>query len=94
LSQLRYDLAKLRGKGLVRRVKGTQRYELSSEGYRVAVLYQRLYQRLYGPLTAAVLEPVAADACVPGSRRARRDRRYAAVDQALQQLSAGVGLVA
>jgi hypothetical protein len=94
LSQLRYDLAKRRGKGLVTRLKGTQRYELSSEGYRLAVLYQKLYHRLYGPLTAAVLEPVAADARVPGSRRARLDRLYEAVDKALQKLSAGVGLVA
>ena len=67
---------------------------MSSEGYRVAVLYQKLYQRLYGPLTAGILDPVAADACVPGSRRARLDRLYAAVDQALQKLSAGAGLVA
>ena len=46
LSQLRYDLAELRGKGLVSRVQGTQRYELSPEGYRQAVLYQKLYHRL------------------------------------------------
>jgi hypothetical protein len=46
LRQLRYDLAKLRGKGLVSRVKGTQRYALGPEGYRLAVLYQKLYHRL------------------------------------------------
>jgi hypothetical protein len=61
LSQLRYDLAKLRGKGLVARRKGAQRYELTSEGYRLAVLYQKLYHRRYGPLTASILEPVATD---------------------------------
>jgi hypothetical protein len=38
LSQLRYDLAKVRGKGLARRLPGTQRYRLSGEGYRLAVL--------------------------------------------------------
>jgi hypothetical protein len=37
LSQLRYELAKLRGKGLVTRVPRRQRYELSPEGYRLAV---------------------------------------------------------
>ena len=58
------------------------------------MLYQKLYHRLYGPLTAGVLAPVADDARVPGSRRARLDRLYAAVDKALRQLSEGVGLVA
>ena len=35
LAQLRYDLAKLRVKGLVDRVPGTQTYRLPDIGYRV-----------------------------------------------------------
>src|SRR5262249_32985547 len=38
LSQLRYDLSKLRGKGLVERVPGTQRYRLTAEAYSIGVL--------------------------------------------------------
>jgi repressor of nif and glnA expression len=34
-SQLRYDLSKLRAKGLVQKVEGTQGYRLTDEGYRV-----------------------------------------------------------
>jgi hypothetical protein len=94
LSQLRYDLGKLRGKGLVGRLPGTQRYELTPEGYRLAVLYQKLYHRLYGPLTAGTLEPVGTDVLLPASRKAKLDRLYEAVDKALRQLSQGVGLVA
>jgi hypothetical protein len=94
LSQLRYDLGKLRGKGLVRRLKGTQRYERTPEGYRVAVLYQKLYHKLYGPLTAGLLEPVARDGHVLSRRKAKVDRLYEAVDQALQKLSKEVGIVA
>jgi hypothetical protein len=94
LSQLRYDLGKLRGKGLVSRVAGTQRYQLSSEGYRLAVLYQKLYQRLYGPLTASVLEPVATDNRMPNSRKAKLDRLYEGVGKALRQLSEAVGIPA
>jgi hypothetical protein len=94
VSQLRYDLGKLRGKGLVRRLPGTQRYELTAEGYRLAVLYQKLYHRLYAPLTAGTLEPVAADDRVPHSRKAKLDRLYEAVDRALRQLSEGVGIAA
>jgi hypothetical protein len=88
LSQLRYALGKLRGKGLVRRVPRSQRYELSAEGYRLAVLYQKLYHRLYAPLTASTLEPVATDNLLPAARKAKLDRLYEAVDKALRQLSA------
>ena len=94
LSQLRYDLAKLRGKGLVSRVKGTQRYELSPEGYRLAVLYQKLYHRLYAPLTASTLEPVPTDSLIWNDRKAKLDRLYEAVDKALRALGEGVGIAA
>jgi hypothetical protein len=94
LSQLRYDLGKLRGKGLVVRLPRSQRYELTSEGYRLAVLYQKLYQRLYAPLTASTLEPVPGDNRVPNSRKRKLDRLYESVDKALRQLSEGVGIAA
>lgn len=94
LSQLRYDLGKLRGKGLVVRVRGTQRYQVTSEGYRLAVLYQKLYHRLYAPLTASTLEPVAGDQRLPISRRGKLDRLYDAVDRTLRQLSEAVGIPA
>ena len=64
LSQLRYDLSKLRGKGLVRRRAGTQAYQVSSEGYRIGVFYLKLYQKMYAPVTAAICDPVAADNAV------------------------------
>jgi hypothetical protein len=94
LSQLRYDLAKLRGKGLVGRVAGTQRYQLTSEGYRLAVLYQKLYHKLYGPLTSGILDPVATDNQLPRSRKVKLDRLYEAVDKALRQLSEEAGVAA
>src|SRR5207302_7173222 len=91
LSRLRYDLGKLRGKGLVTRRPGRQQYELSPEGYRLAVLYQKLYHRLYAPLTAGLLDPVPSDNQLPRSRKDKLDRLYEAVGQALQRLSEGVG---
>jgi len=94
LSQLRYDMGKLRVKGLVTRLPGTRRYELSPEGYRLAILYQKLHHRLYGPLTAGIVEPVASDNQMLNSRKARLDRLYEAVDKALQKLSEAVGVVA
>ncbi|HEY7156385.1 MAG TPA: hypothetical protein VH575_20630 [Gemmataceae bacterium] len=94
LSQLRYDLGKLRVKGLVRRLPGTRRYELSPEGYRLAILYQKLHHRLYGPLTAGIVEPVESDKQMLNSRKVRLDRLYEAVEKALKKLSEAVGVVA
>ncbi|MGZ3318541.1 MAG: hypothetical protein ACXU95_14720 [Isosphaeraceae bacterium] len=86
LGQLRYDLAKLRGKGLVERIAGTQAYRLPPEGYRIAVLYLKLFHRIYAPLTAGTLDPVPWDDRLPPERRASLDRMYAAVACALNQL--------
>jgi hypothetical protein len=92
LGQLRYDLTKLRGKGLVERVAGTQSYRLPTEGYRIAVLYLKLFHRIYAPLTAGILEPVPWDNRVPPERRALLDRLYVAVDRDLNRLFESVGV--
>jgi hypothetical protein len=92
LSQLRYDLGKLRGKGLIERVPKTQTYRLTDQAYRLAVLYLKLYHRLYAPLTAALLEPYAPDNEVLNSRQIKMDRLYAAVDRTLQKLAEHAGL--
>ena len=94
LSQLRYDLGKLRGKGLVQRLPRTQRYRVSSEGYQVAILYCKLYQRLYAPLLAGILDPFAGDAQMGNRRRVKLDRLYAAVGTALERLTEHLGIVA
>src|SRR5205823_2684402 len=94
LSQLRYDLGKLRVKGLVRRLPRSPRYELTGEGYRLAVLYQKLYHRLYAPLSAGTLEPVPGDNRVPNSRKAKLDKLYERVGKALDELSEAVGIAA
>jgi hypothetical protein len=94
LSQLRSDPGKWRGKGRVRRVPRSQRRGRSAEGSRLAVWYQKLYHRRYGPLLARPLEPVATANRAPRARQAKRDRRPEAVDKALGQLSDGVGIAA
>ncbi len=92
LTQLRYDLGKLRGKGLVMRIKGSQNYELSSEGYRLAVFYLKVYHELCAPMTSAIVEPVSADVHLPSHRRCQRDKLYVAVDKTLKKLAAHFGL--
>jgi hypothetical protein len=92
LAQLRYDLAKLRAKGLVLKVPGTQTYRLSAEGFRVCVLFLKLFHRVYGPLTAAALDPVPHDALLSDTRRSTLDHLYAAVDSAVDLLLDYLGL--
>jgi hypothetical protein len=92
LGQLRYDLAKLRAKGLVLKVPKTQTYRLTPQGFRICVLFLKLFHRVYAPFTAAILQPIAHDALLPHARRSRLDNSYAAVDHALDRLLADLGL--
>jgi hypothetical protein len=77
---------------LVERVVGTQSYRLPAEGYRIAVLYLKLFHRIYAPLTAGIVEPVPWDERLPPERRALLDRLYAAVDRDLTQLFDSIGV--
>jgi len=92
LSQLRYDLGKLRAKGLVVRLPRSQDYQVTSEGYRLAVFYLKLYHRVYAPLTAGILSPEPGDVTVLNRRTARADRLYLAVDDALSKLTKHFGI--
>jgi hypothetical protein len=62
LGQLRYDLAKLRAKGLVLKVPKTQTYRVTPHGMRICVLFLKLAHRVYAPFAAAALRPLAHDA--------------------------------
>src|SRR6266705_3451720 len=57
LSQLRYDLGKLRAKGLVERVGKSRRYRLPPLGLKLGVLLVKLRMRLLGPLATLVTTP-------------------------------------
>ena len=56
LSQLRYDLTKLRAKGLVERLGTSRRYRLPTLGLKLGVLLVKLRTRLLGPLTSLAAE--------------------------------------
>lgn len=94
LSQLRYDLSKLRSKGLLWRRPGTQTYELGADGYRIAIYYLKLYQQMYAPLAAAIRDPVPADNEVLSHRQTKLDRLYVAVTKALVNLADHLGMAA
>ena len=52
-AQMSYDLRRLRMKGVIARLPGTNTYTLTSDGMRIAVFYTKVHDRLLRPLTAA-----------------------------------------
>jgi predicted MarR family transcription regulator len=61
VNQMSYDLYRLRAKGLIRRRPGTNTYDLTADGLRVAIFYTKVHNRLLGPLIAADRPPAPAD---------------------------------
>lgn len=94
LASLRYDLWKLGAKGLVEKIPHSRRYRLLAHGYQICLVFLKLYEKIYAPLTAGILQPFAADHSIPNEKMNARDRRYTAVVQALDQLVDAVGLKA
>ncbi len=92
LASLRYDLSKLRAKGLVQRVNKSRRYRLTPEGYRICIVYLRLFEKLYAPLTSDILKPFKDDARLHNTEMSVLDRVYSTVVKALDLLVDAVGL--
>src|SRR5881296_3971903 len=91
---LRYDLSKLRAKGLVVRLDKSIRYRLTADGYRICVVYLKLFEKLYAPLTSGILKPLKHDRLLVASRTSQLDTLYRAVVIALDHLLDAVGLKA
>ena len=89
LSQLRYDLGKLRAHGFVERIGRTRRYRLTPRGLQLGVLLVKLRTRLLGPLATLAAAPspppdTAHDSPVEAAFRQ--------VDRALDHLCSTLGL--
>jgi len=92
LGSLRYDLSKLRAKGLVQRLHKSRRYRLTADGYRICVVYLKLFERLYAPLTCAILKPFKDDRHLTDPKTSILDKLYRAVLASLDQLVDAVGI--
>jgi hypothetical protein len=92
LASLRYDLSKLRAKGLVEKVPRSRRYRLSPEGYSICLVFLKLFDRIYAPLTAGLLQPVSGDSKLQQQKRSQLDRLYQRVADDLDRLLKTVGL--
>jgi hypothetical protein len=60
----------------------------------VRLVFLKLFERIYAPLTAGLLRPVVADAQLPQQKLAQLDRLYQRVSAALDRLVHAVGLKA
>jgi len=94
LASLRYDLSKLRAKGLVEKVPRSRRYRLLPEGYSICLVFLKLFEKIYAPLTAGLLQPFTGDSKLQHQRRSQLDRLYQRVVDDLTKLMAAVGLKA
>ena len=94
LASVRYELSQLRAKQLVKKLEHPRRYQLTAAGYRLSVVYLKLFQRVYAPLISGLSKPVRADATVASEKTSPLDHLYLAVARALEQLLSGVGLQA
>jgi hypothetical protein len=88
----RYDLSKLRAKGLVEKLPRSRRYRLPAAGYSVCLIFLKLSDRLCAPLAAGLLNPVPGDAVFPRQNRSLLDRLYQRVTAALDQIVRAIGL--
>jgi DNA-binding transcriptional ArsR family regulator len=94
LASLRYDLSKLRAKGLVEKVPRSRRYRLLRPGYSVCLVFLKLFEKIYAPLTAGLLSPVSGDTRLQQQKRSQLDRLYLRVTDDLNKLMDAVGLKA
>ncbi len=92
LASLRYDLYKLRAKALVHKLPRSRRYQLRPQGYSIGLIFLKLFERVYAPLTAGLLHPLPGDLKLPQHKRAELDRLYQRVADDLDQLVCAVGL--
>jgi hypothetical protein len=92
LSSVRYELSKLRAKNLVEKLPHSRRYHLLPNGYRICLLFLKLFDKIYAPLAAGLLHPYRGDRIMADERLTQLDKLYRSVTAALDQLVAAVGL--
>ena len=83
LNQLRYDLRKMKGHGLLERVGNHYAYRLTEKGTRVAALFVLFHKRICGPLANSLFHHRPASSSKPP---AKIELAYHKADAAIQNL--------
>jgi hypothetical protein len=89
LTQLRYDLGKLRAHGFVERIGRTRRYRLTERGLKLGVLLVKLRSRLLGPLATLATAPTSPPDTTTDSTV---EAAFRQVDHAIDHLCITLGL--
>src|SRR5262249_34781201 len=92
LPSLRYDLSKLRAKGLIAKLPRSRRYQLLPHGYSICLVFLKLFERIYAPLAAGILHPITRDPRPHRDNRSQLDRLSQRVVDDLNQLVSAIGL--
>jgi hypothetical protein len=85
LTQLRYDVRKLKAHGLVQREGRTYRYRLTDKGRKVSAVFVLFHKRICGPI-AHTLFDLAPIATSTAATAANIEAAYHHADAAIQQL--------
>jgi hypothetical protein len=91
LASLRYDLWKLRAKALVEKLPKSRRYRLCLQGYSICLVFLKLFEGIYAPLAAGLLQPYRADSKLEQHKRTQLDRLYQKIVDDLDELLDAVG---
>jgi hypothetical protein len=85
LTQLRYDVRKLKAHGLAHREGRTYRYRLTDKGRKVAALFVLFHKRICGPVAHTLFAP-APIATPTAATAAKIEAAYHHADAAIQNL--------
>ena len=80
--RMTYDLRRLRLHGLIERIAGTHRYQLTRSGLRIALFFSRTHARLLRPKLAEIMPSIPP---VDSTIRTAFDRLNSAIDACCQE---------
>ena len=81
LTQLRYDLRKMKAHGLLERIGRGYRYRLTDKGAKVALMFILFHKRVCGPIANSLFHHRPDEALRPGSKI---EKAYHQADRAIQ----------
>ena len=77
---------------MVETVPRSRQYRLTPQGYSICLGFLKLFERIYTPLTAGLLQPSLGDSKLQIQKRSQLDRLYQRVTDDLERLLRAVGL--
>src|SRR5205814_3922005 len=83
LTQLRYDLRKMKAHGLLERIGRSYRYRLSGKGAKAALMFILFHKRVCGPLAHSLFDHRPDETLKPASKV---ETAFYKADHAIQQV--------